>query len=120
MPSVNPVYSDDWYLGRIPAGLVAPPHTALSLKRCLSGIENINETITTRLFMSASSETPMDDTNHVPILTYPSLGCTPDEPLLLVAMFSGAGRSLLGLVWSALYVFRSLGPTPFTKQYSKR
>jgi len=93
IPSVNPVYSDDPYLGRIPARLVTPPHTALNLRRCLSDIENIGDKITTRLFISASSQNPMDDTGRVSIHAYPGPGHMPNEPVALVAMCAGSSLS---------------------------
>jgi hypothetical protein len=89
IPSVNPPYSDDPYLGRIMAKLVAPPHTAGSLKHCLSSIENIDDNISTSLFVSASSRTPMDDEGRVPILEDRGPGCTPNDPIALVGQFYG-------------------------------
>src|ERR1700735_5629733 len=94
IPSANSVYSDDPYLGRIPAKLVTPPHTAINLRPCLSDVENIDDTVTTTLFISASSQNPMDDTGRVSIQAYPGRGCTPNEPVALVAMSSA--RSLSG------------------------
>jgi hypothetical protein len=66
--------------------LVTPPHTAMNLRHCLAGIENIDDNITTRLFISCSSQSPMDDAGHVSILGYPGPGCSPNEPMALVAM----------------------------------
>jgi hypothetical protein len=92
VPSANPVYSDDRYLGRITATLVAPPHTVISLKSCLSTVENIDDSVSTSLFIAASSRSPMDDAGRVSILAYPGPGCTPNEPMALVATISGAGK----------------------------
>jgi len=50
------------------------PQTAINLRRHLSGIGNIDEDIPTTLFVSASSQTLMDDTDRVPIPAYPGLG----------------------------------------------
>jgi hypothetical protein len=93
IPSGNPVYTDDPSLGRILAKLVTPPHTAISVKRCLSHVENIDDKISTKLFVATSSQTPMDDTGRISILAYPGPGCTPNEPMALVAVSTG-GRSL--------------------------
>ena len=84
IPSVNPIYTDDPYLGRVAAELVTPPHTVNTLKHCLSGIEDINENMPTSLFISTSSQTPMDNGGCVSILTYPGPCCTPNEPMALV------------------------------------
>ena len=87
IPSKNPVYSDDPYLARIPATRITPPHTAINLKKCLSGAEDIDINITTSLFTSASSPTPLEDNDNVSILTHPGPGYTPNEPMALVAVF---------------------------------
>jgi hypothetical protein len=52
------------------------------------GAEDIDKNITTSLFNSASSQTPLEDSDDVSILTYPGPGCTPHEPMALVAVFS--------------------------------
>jgi hypothetical protein len=117
---VNPVYTDDPSLGRIAAELVTPPHTVISLKRCLSGIENIDDNIPTTLFVAASSQTPMDDAVHVSILAYPGPGCTPNEPMAFVAKFSGVDRGSWEAMQSEADVSPSPeGPTPFETQYRK-
>jgi hypothetical protein len=85
IPSMHPVYSNDPYLARILAEVVAPPHTAKSVKRCISNIENIEPEITTDLFLSVSNQAPMDDASHVSIIANPGPGCLPSEPMALVA-----------------------------------
>jgi hypothetical protein len=116
IPSLSPVYSDDPYLGRIMATLVAPPHTARSLRRCLSSIEHIDRNIPTRLFIATSSQTPMNDAGRVSILANPGPGCTPNEPMALVAMSCAlAGRSLeVGRLPPEEHL------TPFRTQYCQR
>jgi hypothetical protein len=113
MPSVNPVYSDDPYLGCILAKLVTPPHTASCVKLCLSNAENIDPNITTSLFTSASSRTPMGDSSRVSILANQGPGCTPNKPMALVAKCSRASHRTL-----AVHPPRE-GASPFDKQYSK-
>jgi len=98
IPSVNPVYSDDPYLGRLPAKFVTPPHTVINIKRCLSGFEKIDDNIPTNLFVSASSQAPMKSAGPVAILAYPGPGCTPNDPMALVAMFSSVDRDRLGVI----------------------
>jgi hypothetical protein len=111
IPSVNPVYSDDPYLGRISAQLVTPPHTVRNLKDSLSGVEGVPENITTSLFISASNQTPMDDARRVSLFAYPGLGCTPHKPIAIVAKFSGEDRN--GDIPTGE------GESPFERQYSK-
>jgi hypothetical protein len=93
IPSRNTVYSDDPCLGRIRADLVTPPHTALNVKKCLSGYEEIGENTPTSLFVSASNPTPMDDTGSVSILACRGPGYSPSEPMALVCKFSAKGSS---------------------------
>ena len=111
---MNPVYSDDPYLGSIPAILVTPPHTAASLKRCLSNVEKIDDKIPTTLFIATSSQNPMGDNGHLSILSDPGPGCTPNEPMALVAQLPDVGRRSLSMI-----AVPSGGTSPFEKQYRK-
>jgi hypothetical protein len=104
--------SDDPHLGSVSAKLVTPPQTAINLRHYLSGAENIDEDIPTIFFISASSQTPMDDTDRVPILAYPGPGCMPDDPLALVVIFPEGGRPLESAVPEA-DLLASQGPTTF-------
>jgi len=116
--SANPVYTDDKYLGRLPAKLVAPPHTAMSLKRCLSRIENINPNVQISLFIATSSQTPIDDAGCLSILAYPGPGCTPNEPMALVATLTDTDRSRLDVKRpEAILLPAQEGETPFEMQY---
>jgi hypothetical protein len=89
IPTANPVYCDDSYLGRILAQIVAPPQTAGSVKLCLSTFENVDPGITTILCLSLSSQSAMDFTSRLSILTHPGPGCTPHDPMALVVECSG-------------------------------
>jgi hypothetical protein len=95
IPSANHVYSDDPYLGRISADLVAPPHVAISLKHCILSIENIDDKTTASLFIAALSQTPLDDTDRLSILATPGPGWLPDEPMALVVNPSESYRGPL-------------------------
>jgi hypothetical protein len=82
--SKNPAPSiicSDGSVSCIVSTLVAPPHSVLSLKRCLSKYENIY--IDTNLFLSASSRSPIDDGRDVSILASDGLG---SKPLALVVI----------------------------------
>jgi hypothetical protein len=120
IPTSHPVYSDDPYLGRISAKLVTPPQTAINLRHCLSGAENIDEDIPTILFVSASSQTPMDDTDRVPILAYPGPGCMPDDPMALVVIFPEDRRPLESAVAEADLLASQEVPTPLETEYCKK
>ena len=118
IPSANPVYTDDLYLGRISPILVTPPLTARNLKLCLSGVENIDEEATTRLFLSASSQAPVKEDSGVSIFAYPGPGCQPSEPMALVVKHCGTGRTRAEPT-EADRLPPQEGTTPFESQYGK-
>ena len=116
--SANPVYTDDPYLGRIVPKLVAPPHTALTLKHCLLSVENINNATNAKLFITTSSQAPMDDADSLSILAQPGPGSTPTEPLALVAKFSDVARSPSDADKpEGVFILPQEGSTPFEAQY---
>jgi len=95
IPSAKPICSNDPSLGCISANVITPPHTAISLKRCLLAVENIDASISTSLFVTASTKEPLADNAKVLIIQFPGPGCTPNEPMALVANVSGADRSAI-------------------------
>jgi hypothetical protein len=80
--SANPT-ANDRYLGRISAESVPPPHTVQSLKRCISSGEYIEYSTRTQLFLTVSSQTPMEENCPVLISSFTGPGCTPNEPMAL-------------------------------------
>ncbi|KIM71222.1 hypothetical protein PILCRDRAFT_830490 [Piloderma croceum F 1598] len=125
--TMNPVYSDDPYLGRILARHVAPPHTVGSLRRCLSSAENIDARVNTTtfiytsLFITTSSESPMDDSDRMSILAHSGPGHTANEPVALVCgLFcpSSVPRPALSQDGKPfLELMAERGPRPFETQY---
>ena len=111
----NPVYTDDSYLGRIVPKLVAPPHTALTLKHCLLSVENISNATNAKLFITTSSQAPMDDADSLSILTQPGPGSTSTEPVALVATFSDVARSADKP--GGVFILPQEGSTPSETQY---
>jgi hypothetical protein len=73
-------------IGCIESTLVAPPHTVVSLKRCLCEYEGIDiaKCADTNLFLSASSRHPMEDDRPVSILVSGGIGDELGDPLALV------------------------------------
>ena len=119
IPSANHVYSDDPYLGRILAELVAPPHIAMSLKHCLLSVENMDNKTTASLFISSSSQTPLGDTDRLSILATLGPGWLPNEPMALVVNLSESCRSPLDeRKPEAVLLPTPEGPTPFETRYS--
>jgi hypothetical protein len=86
--SQHPVYSSDRepFIGRTLAKLVAPPHTAASLKRHLCYIEGFSSSMadTAKLFVPLSCLTAKDDSAWLSLVGSSGPGLSPQEPMALV------------------------------------
>ena len=71
-------------LGRIRADSVAPPHTPVSIKRCIARVEK-NPLLACHadLFADTSSDIPLEDV-HISILRTDGPGLSPNEPMAVV------------------------------------
>ncbi|KIM75860.1 hypothetical protein PILCRDRAFT_826886 [Piloderma croceum F 1598] len=92
IPSEKPAFPSDPYLGRVRANSVAPPQTVHLIKRRLCQIEDISDYLSSVLFLSSSSLSPMSDTERVSILTPSGPGSTPDKSMELVVNLSHRDR----------------------------
>ena len=72
-------------LGHIRADSVAPPHSAVSIKRCISRVERSPELAQADLFADISCDTPLKD-GHISILRTNGPGLSPNEPMAIVQM----------------------------------
>jgi len=116
VPSKSPMYTDDPYLARIWAKQVALPRTVMSLKRCLSAVENIDYK-STNIFASAKSETPMDDCSRLSFMSSSDLG-TPDDPMILFVKTLSAESERLSISKpEAALLPPPKGTTPFKVQF---
>ena len=89
IPSKAPFTSDNPFLGRIKARSVAPPHIVRNVKRNIANVEDIKDrTITTTLFLTPHSQSPMGDADEISIVNRTGPGSMPQEPLALVAKMS--------------------------------
>jgi len=70
-------------VGRVSVDFVPPPHTAQSLMRCISKIEELDNTNKSQLFIDIASEFPMGD-RHVSIHSSDRPGSTPENPMAFV------------------------------------
>ena len=96
IPSRAPVTSDNPFLGRIKARSVAPPHTVQNVKSSIANVEGIKDcTITTTLFLTPHSQSPMGDADKITIVNRTGPGSVPQEHLALVAKMSVSERSAL-------------------------
>lgn len=107
IPSRRPVYSCDQYLGRILATDVAPPHTAASIKRHICKMEAVGNTSPATIFIPVFSQSPMNDTEYVPILDESCPGSTPDAPLALVVKLSELEFQFLTMMQPIAQINRS-------------
>ena len=82
MLSKHPADSNKPSVGRINVDSIPPPHTAESIMRCISKVEELS-TKNVQLFNSISSEFPIGD-GHVSILSDDCPGSTPEDPLVFV------------------------------------
>jgi hypothetical protein len=109
VPSKKFATAHDPYLGRVRAKSIAPPHSVLSIRRCLAKFEGISGHTITSLFLTPSSQTPMDDTWKATLLNHSGksflrrtgvgprnhadLGLTPQEPLALLVKMPETERN---------------------------
>ena len=70
-------------IGRIRADYIAPPHTPISIKRCISRVEGRPTLLHADLFADTSCDTPLTE-GHISILRTDGPGQSPDEPMAIV------------------------------------
>lgn len=98
--AVLPPNPESIFIGRTLAHLVAPPHTAASLKRHIIHIENLTkeQDIDARscLFLSLSDREPVDSSVFISIMDKSGPGASPNSALCLL-IDSDAPPEYLGL-----------------------
>jgi hypothetical protein len=106
--------SSDPSLGRVNTILIAPPHTVISIKRCLCHLERISNYKNTSLFFTASCKSPMKDADQVSILNVGAgPGVRPSEPMALVVMLPDRDRlfyNVKSVRGSSVYDTQSINP----------
>ena len=70
-------------LGRIPADFVAPPHSPVSIKRCISRVEGTPALAHADLFVDISCDAPLQE-GYISILRNDGPGQSPNEPMAIV------------------------------------
>ena len=83
IPSKVAIDPEEPSLGRIRADSVAPPHSAATIKRCISRVEKTPALARADLFADISCDTPMEE-DHISILGTDSPGLSPNEPMAIV------------------------------------
>lgn len=82
--SKNPIGPSWPAVGRISVDCIPPPHTPISIMRCIAKMEEHPSFHASQIFANMTSESPIND-DHVPILTDDCPGSTPDDPIAFVA-----------------------------------
>lgn len=88
VPCITAFDPSDPYLGRIDAKQVAPPHTALSLKRCLAKKECVENHASATLCLTILSRACEEDSHKIDLSKEFGPGANTSEPLALVANIS--------------------------------
>ena len=83
--SKHPANSNNPSVGRIGVDTVPPPHTAVSIMRCISRTEELDHSKQLQLFNNISSESPIGK-GHVSLLTSDYPGSTPEDPMAFVEL----------------------------------
>jgi hypothetical protein len=83
MPSKVAIDPEEPSLGRIRADSVAPPHSPLTIKRCISRVEKSPELADATLFADITCNTPLKD-GHFSILRTDCPGLSPKNPMAIV------------------------------------
>jgi hypothetical protein len=73
--------------------MVAPPHNIASLKSCICKQEQIIDSTGTKLFLSLTSQAPLEDHREASILSPTGLGYQPDDPLALFCAYNDTAAS---------------------------
>ena len=72
-------------LGRTRADSVAPPHSPISIKRCIARVERTPELAHANIFADTSCDTPLKE-GYISILRTYDPGVSPNEPMAIVQM----------------------------------
>ena len=83
IPSKVAFDHDEPSIGRIRADSITPPHTPISIKRCISRVERRPALLHADLFSDTSCDTPLTE-GHISILRTDGPGQSPEEPMAIV------------------------------------
>ena len=83
MPSKSATDPEEPSLGRIRADSIAPPHTPISIKRCISRVESNPALSFGDLFSDTTCDTPLRE-GQILIFRTDGPGLSPNEPMAIV------------------------------------
>ncbi|KZP12587.1 hypothetical protein FIBSPDRAFT_836078 [Athelia psychrophila] len=87
--SKYPFDTTDLAMGCANANWVAPPSTAANIKRFLSTLEGLDDTVLLELYSGATSTAPLEDGRIIPISTGVGPGSSIEDPLMLKILQNG-------------------------------
>jgi hypothetical protein len=91
MPSKVAFDPEEPSLGRIPADSIAPSHSPISIKRCISRVERNPGLAHADLFADTLCDTPLIE-GHISILPTDGTGLSPNDPMAIVQVERGPVR----------------------------
>ena len=97
MPSKSATDPEEPSLGRIRADSIAPPHTPISIRRCISRVESNPALSFGDLFADTTCDTPLRE-GQILIFRTDGPGLSPNEPMAIVQVKSTSipnGRYLI-------------------------
>ena len=103
----QPIDSQHPSLGRINVDAIALPHTTASIKRCIARAEQLGYPISSQLFASISSESPMSEA-RVELMTNGFPGFNPENPMVYVHIPSVKLKALYALGTSGLMIWSNI------------
>ena len=83
IPSKAAINPEEPSLGRIRADSIAPPHSPISIKLCISRVEGNPGLVNTDLFENTTCDTPLKE-GQISIFRTDGPGWSPNEPMALV------------------------------------
>ena len=85
IPSKVAVDQEEPSLGRIRADSIAPPHSPISIKLCISRVEEKPGLVNAAIFENTTCDTPLEE-GQISIFRTDGPGWSPNEPMALVQM----------------------------------
>ena len=86
MPSKVANDPEEPSLGRIRADSIAPPHSSISVKLCISRVEGNPTLFYADLFADTSCDSPLKEDDHISFLRTDGPGLSPNEPMAIVQL----------------------------------
>jgi hypothetical protein len=107
MPSKVAFDPEEPFIGRIRADSVAPPHSLISIKRCISRVERNPGLAHADVFADISCDSPLKE-GRISLRRTDSPGLSPNEPMAIVLRGNGP-VALPSSISNGKYVIKNRG-----------